>query len=132
MRRIAAVVFIVLVVAIITFQVALALGAPWGEYAMSGAFPGPFPTELRIAAVMQALLWVAFACVIVARAGLGLRSLARASRWMAWVIVAVTAVSLILNLISPSAGERILWAPVALVLFVSSVLVATGPSPAAP
>lgn len=128
-RRIAAYVFILLAAAIIAFQVALALGAPWGAYAMSGAFPGQLPTGLRVAAVIQALLWAAFACVIAARAGLGLRSLVRASRWMAWIVVAITAVSFVLNLITPSAGERMLWAPAAFVLIVCSALVATGPAP---
>jgi hypothetical protein len=130
-RRVAAVVFVVLASAILAFQMALALGAPWGEYAMGGAFPGRYPTELRVAAMIQATLWVLFACVILARAGMGLRPLARAARWMAWIIVALTAVSLVLNLLTPSAGERMLWSPVAFVLLVCSVLVATGPSPAA-
>ena len=35
-------------------------------------------------------------------------------------------IGLILNLITPSAGERAIWVPVALVLLVSSVLVAKG------
>ena len=42
------------------------------------------------------------------------------------MVVAFAAVSLVLNLITPSAGERMLWAPVALVLLVCSLLVATG------
>ena len=35
---------------IILFQLALAAGSPWGEYAMGGAFPGQLPPALRLAA----------------------------------------------------------------------------------
>jgi len=34
------------------FQLALALGAPWGKLAMGGAFPGRFPPKLRILAAV--------------------------------------------------------------------------------
>lgn len=128
-RRIAANVFIFFAALLILFQIALALGAPWGEYAMGGVSPGQFPTEMRVGAVIQALLWAGFACVIAARAGVGLHALARASRWLAWIVVAISAVGLVLNLITPSAGERMLWVPVAVVLLVCAVLVATGPAP---
>jgi hypothetical protein len=45
---------------------------------------------------------------------------------LAWFVVAFTVVAFILNVITPSAGERAIWAPVTLVLLVSSVVVATG------
>jgi hypothetical protein len=40
------------------------------------------------------------------------------------MVVAVAAVGLVLNLITPSAGERALWAPVTVILLLSSVVVA--------
>jgi type IV secretory pathway VirB2 component (pilin) len=67
--------------------------------------------------------------IVLARAGIALKGWERVARWMVWVVVAFSAVSLVLNLITPSAGERMLWAPVALVLLVCSLLVATGPKP---
>lgn len=45
-----------------------------------------------------------------------------ASRWLVWVVVAFGAVSLVLNLIPPSAGERAIWAPVALLLASSAIV----------
>jgi hypothetical protein len=113
------------------FQLALALGAPWGAYAMGGAFPGQFPPALRIGAVVQAIVLLLLAGVVLARAGVALRSWSSAARWLVWLVVAFAAVSLVLNLITPSAGERLIWAPVVLVLFVCSLLVATGPIPPA-
>ena len=125
-RRIAGIVYAAATAIVAAFQIALALGAPWGAYAMGGAFPGQFPPEMRVAALIQAGILLGFAGIVLARAGIALRRWERVSRWMVWVVVAFAAVSLVLNLITPSAGERMLWAPVALVLLVCSLLVATG------
>lgn len=109
---------------VVAFQVALALGAPWGAYAMGGAFPGQFPPALRVAAIVQAAILVGLAIVVLSRAGLLLAGRFRASRWLIWLVVVFSALSLVLNLITPSAGERAIWAPVAFLLLVSSVTVA--------
>lgn len=108
------------------FQLALALGAPWGSYAMGEAFPGQYPTSMRIEAIFGAALLGVMAAVVLSRAGLALPKLSRASRWLVWVIVAYGVVGLVLNLITPSGGERLIWAPVSLVLLVCSLVVATG------
>jgi hypothetical protein len=126
LRRYAAMVYAALTIMVVAFQIGLALGAPWGAYAMGGAFPGQFPPALRISALVQAAFLLAFAGIVLARAGIGLRRWARASRWLVWFVVAFGAVSLLLNLITPSAGERMIWAPVALILLACSQLVATG------
>lgn len=125
-RRIAGFVFVGLAAGIVVFQIALALGAPWGTYAMGGAFPGQFPPELRIAAVVQALLWVFFSCVVWSRAGIAFPRLERASRWLVWIVVVITSISLVLNLLTPSTVERMIWAPVAFIVLICSILVATG------
>jgi hypothetical protein len=124
LRRVAAIAFVVVAAGLVAFQIALALGAPWGEYAMGGAFPGSYPPALRVAAVLQAILWLAIGGVVLSRAGLALPRWARASRWLIWVVVALSAISLVLNLITPSGGERAIWAPVAAVLLASSLVVA--------
>ena len=124
MKRVAAIIYAIVSLGVIAFQIALAAGAPWGAYAMGGAFPGQFPPELRIAAMIQAVLLAGLAAVILARAGLLLPGWSRASRWLAWVVVAFSVVSFILNLITPSAGERAIWAPTAFLLLISSLTVA--------
>lgn len=123
----AALVYAGISAAVAVFQVALALGAPWGSYAMGGAFPGQYPPSMRIGAVLGAALLALMAGVILSRAGLALPKWSRASRWLVWVIVAYGVVGLVLNLISPSGGERAIWAPVALVQLAFSLVVATGP-----
>jgi hypothetical protein len=91
---------------------------------MGGAYPGVFPTALRIAAVVQAAVLGLLALVVLSRAGVALPGFARASRWAVWVAVALSSVSSVLNLITPSGGERLVWAPVALIMLASSLTLA--------
>lgn len=127
--RIAAVIYTVLTAFVVAFQLALAVGAPWGSYAMAGAFPGQFPPALRVAALIQGVILVLLAGVVLARSGAALRQWASVSVRLVWVVVVVVALSVVLNLITPSTGERIIWAPVTVVLLICSVLVATSPKP---
>jgi hypothetical protein len=123
-RRVAAIVYAVISSAVVAFQIALAAGAPWGEYAMGGAVPGQFPPALRMTALIQAALIAGMAMIVLARAGLILPGWMRASRWLIWLVVAFLAFDLFLNLITPSAGERAIWAPTLALLFITSTIVA--------
>jgi hypothetical protein len=126
LRRSAAIGYAVVSAGVVAFQVALAAGVPWGSYAMGGAFPGQFPPALRVAALVQATLIVLMSLVMLSRAGVALQSWSRASRWLAWLVVALGTVSFVLNVATPSPGERQLWAPVTFVLLVCAIVVATG------
>jgi hypothetical protein len=108
----------------IAFQLALALGAPWGRYAMGGRFPRRFPLAMRAAALVQAVLLAATALVVLTRAGLVLPTWTQASVPATWVVVGVSAVSVVLNFITPSDAERRVWFPVAAVLLGCSLVVA--------
>jgi hypothetical protein len=121
---IAALVFTIAAVGVIAFQIALALGAPWGRYAMGGSFPGRFPPRMRVAAVVQAILIALLLIAVLSAAGLLVPDLALKLPWLIWVVVVVSAVAVLLNAISRSAGERRIWVPVATVMLVSSLLVA--------
>lgn len=122
--RVAAIIYAAITVGVVVFQLALAAGAPWGAYAMGGASPGTFSPALRISAAVQAVLLAGMAAVILARAGLILPGWSQVSLWLAWVVVALTALSLVLNLLSRSGSERAIWVPTLLILLLSSLLVA--------
>jgi len=124
-NRVAAFVYLGLSAVVIAFQVALSLGAPWGAYAMGGSFPGQLPPSARIAALVQAALLAFTALVVASRAGLVLQRWARASRWLVWIVVAILSLSLVGNLLTPSAGERTIWVPVLVLMLAASVVVAT-------
>lgn len=127
--HIAAITYAIISAGVVAFQLALAAGMPWGAYAMGGAFPGQFPPAMRMAAVVQAVVLALIAGVVLARAGVVLPSWGRVARWLIWVIVALLGVSLLLNSISPSGGERMIWTPMVAILLVCSLVVALGSRP---
>jgi hypothetical protein len=120
---VAAVIYAIIILGVIAFQIALVAGVPWGAYAMGGAFPGQLPPALRIAAIVQAVLLAGMAAVILAQAGLILPGWSQGS-WLVWIVVAVMLLGLVLNLITPSAGERKIWAPTLAILLICSLIVA--------
>ncbi len=120
----AAIAFAIAAAAVIGFQVALALGVPWGSYAMGGAFPGKFPPRMRVAALVQAVLLAGTVAILLSRAGLVLSAWSGVVGWLIWGVVAIAAAAVVLNAITPSAGERRLWVPVAVLMLVSSLVVA--------
>ena len=61
---------------------------------------------------------------VLSAAGLVLPDLFAAIPWLAWVAVAVSVLAAVLNALSRSAGERRIWVPVAVVMLISSLLVA--------
>ncbi|CAN5225286.1 hypothetical protein BH11PSE2_BH11PSE2_17050 [soil metagenome] len=122
--KFAAKIFAILIAGLAAFQMALAAGLPWGEFAMGGAFPGTFPPAMRVAAVVQVGVLALVAMVILSRAELALPSWRRASRYLTWVIVVLFGIGSLLNLITPSARERMIWAPVAIALFLCALRVA--------
>jgi hypothetical protein len=109
---------------VIGFQVALALGAPWGAYAMGGAYPGRFPGRLRVAALVQAIVIGFLAIAVLSDAGLVAPELAELLPWLVWLAVAFSALSTVLNAITRSQLERRTWFPVASVMLISSLIVA--------
>jgi hypothetical protein len=103
------------------FQLSRALG----RLCHGGAFPGVFPESMRIAALVQIGVLALAGLVVLSRAGVLLPRWARTSRWLSWVIVGLVGLGVILNLITPSPVERLIWAPVASLLFFSGLRVAS-------
>ena len=124
LTTLAALIFALMTALAVSFQIALALGAPWGHLAMGGRYPGKFPQPMRVAALAQAALLAGLALMVVVNARLALADLHSVSEIAIWVAVVISLLSLIMNLATPSKPERNLWAPVALVMTVSSLVVA--------
>jgi hypothetical protein len=108
---------------VVLFQLGLAAGKAWGDYAMGGRYPGRFPPVMRVAALVQGALLAALAALVLDTAGLLALGWADATPWMRWVPVVVSAISLLMNALSSSEPERRTWVPVAIVLLVSSLAV---------
>ena len=122
--RMTAKVFAVVAAIVVVFQFALALGAPWGEFTMGGGTKGALSSPLRLAAGLQAFLIIGFIAIVLARAGILRATQRRVLNGMSWSVTALFAVSMVLNLITPSAQERVLWFPVTLILFLAAFRVA--------
>jgi hypothetical protein len=116
--------FGLLALVVVLFQLALAAGAPWGALTMGGAFPGRLPAAMRVAAVAQALLLLLLAAIVAARAGLMLPRWRTTSRTLVWGVVAVLLLGALLNAMTPSPWERLLWLPVVLLQLGCAVVVA--------
>lgn len=120
----AAYLFSVLIAFVVAFQLALALGAPWGEMAMGGKFPGRLPPRMRIAALVQIVVLVFIALIVLTRAGVILDEFSSLSKSVIWAVVVFSLIGAILNTITPSKKERMLWAPVTIVLLICATYVA--------
>lgn len=122
--RTAAVVAAVGFVGIAAFQVALALGAPLGRAAWGGTHVH-LPIGLRIASAIAVGVWVLASLIVLGRAGFQISPLPSGFvRWGTWIMVVVSVLGALVNFASPSAWERFLWGPVALILAVLCLVVA--------
>ena len=119
--------------ALALFQVALALGAPWGAFAYGGRAiqeDGTLPITYRLASAVAAVVLVLFAIVILTRAGvIGTAGDSTLVSVLSWVIVAF----LVLNTLSNVSGkhwiERFVFGGITVVLAVLCAIVAVaGPS----
>lgn len=128
MTTVAAIVFALATSGVVAFQVGLALGAPWGAWAMGGSVPGRFPPRLRVAALAQGILLAGLAAIVLARAEIIRLTIVDDLPSLVWLAVGFSAVGLVLNSISRSAGERRIWVPVSAVMVGASLVVALGPS----
>jgi hypothetical protein len=119
----AALVFGVLTVIVILFQAGLAAGMPWGKASMGGKFPGKYPPKMRVVACVNIIVLLGMSLIVLSAAGLFLPGMQALSKKAVWVVVVFYLAGTVMNTITPSKIERI-WAPVALLLFIMSLVVA--------
>lgn len=114
--------------AVAVFHVAVALGAPWGEYTQGGQTVGTLPPTMRLVAASSALIVAAMSATVLAAAQIGPLRTARASArlWAMRATTAYAALAVVLNVATPSPRERAVWAPVSIVLLVCCVQVLRG------
>ena len=108
MAHSAALLYVVIVAAVIVFQFCLIAGAPWGRLTQGGRHQRALPASGRVAAGLSVVLLVCMAAGIASAAGLP----PGWPIWTAWAALAVQALSTLANWITPSHPERRLWGPV--------------------
>jgi hypothetical protein len=111
--------------AIAIFQVMLAAGKPWGEYAWGGMKTGTLPGRLRWGSAFSVAMHVFWIAVVLIEGEVILDSLRSAvTGVLVWVLVGVLALATFMNGISRSKKERRMWTPVAGTALVLTALVA--------
>ena len=112
--QIAAILYILITVVVIFFQVFLVLGAPWGEFTQGGRHKGTLPISGRISAAISIPTLVFMASSISSVVGF-------VPNWSirtAYITLALQGVTAVFNLITPSLKEKRLWGPVTTIAFV--------------
>jgi hypothetical protein len=122
----AAFIFTLCAVAIASVHIALAAGAPWGDFAMGGKFPGKFPPFLRGLAIVQTALVIFFAGIVLVRAELILPQYFEHAKVLIWFVMAFRAMGVVANLATSTKKVRNIWGPAAVAMLMCSVVVALG------
>ncbi len=110
------------------FQAALAFGAPLGRAAWGG-MQTTLAVGRRVASAMAVPLWLTAGLVLLGRSEFRFTPVHRAfARWGSLELIGVLVMSALANLLSRSTWERLVWAPMALFLAGTClVIVNSGP-----
>ncbi|MFK8075686.1 MAG: hypothetical protein AB8B84_03805 [Granulosicoccus sp.] len=109
--------------AVSVFQICLIAGAPWGRITQGGTHSGALPPFNRLLAAFSIILLIGMAGSILSVTEDWLNWPA----WMSWTALVIQAISTLLNWVTPSRPERILWGPITTtMLILASVVVVTG------
>jgi hypothetical protein len=105
------------------FQIGLALGFPWGEWAMGGRFPKRWPLPLRFVALAQAILLFTIGLLAISSVPLATGLPSTFQIWgrqsIPWIF-GFMVVAAVLNTATPSRKERRLWGPVTWLMALSA------------
>jgi glutaminase len=107
------------------FQIALALGAPLGEYAYGVARVGKLPLGFRINSVVAVFVMLAISGHYLAQLGVFEPILDPAGNSVVnWVLVGFTGLSALANNATRSKKERMVWGIPTILMFLASLAVA--------
>ena len=121
---ISAIIFTILSGIIVLFQLGLTLGIPWGEASMGGKYSGKYPPKMRIVSLINSLILIFIAVIVLVKADLLFPQYKSISNIAIYFVVGFSAVATILNIKTPSKIERKIWAPIATLLLIASIIVA--------
>jgi hypothetical protein len=123
--EIAATVAVGLLVVVAVFQIALALGAPFGKAAWGGAHDGVLPTRLRAAsAVVGLVVYPAVIALVLSASGAIDADLVPGRGGVTmWVLATIFLLGAIANAVSRSRVER-WWVPVSLAIAICCAVIA--------
>jgi ABC-type Mn2+/Zn2+ transport system permease subunit len=108
MVQLAATTYIFILLGMIVFQFCLIAGAPWGRMTQGGRHEASLPISGRVVAGISVVLLVFMATGVASEAKL----IAGLPKWVPYTGLTIQALSALLNWITPSRIERLIWAPI--------------------
>ena len=102
----------IIIFAVICFQIALIFGAPWGRITQGGTHDGALPRKGRIIAAISIALLLFMILSMLSITG----RWPNWPTWTGWVTVVINLIMCVLNWITPSRAERILWGPITTII----------------
>ena len=120
-HSVASLLYFLLLIISILFQLGLVLGMPWGELTMGGYSKGVLPMSKRVGAGISAIILICFGLIIAVRIELLESALLDYNR-LYYIVLAYSGIGIIANAATKSTKERNLWLPVLLVMTLCLVL----------
>ena len=112
-----ALIYILMVAAVILFQLCLIFGALWGKMTQGGSPEGALPVSGRAVAAVSILVLLFMAAGILSAVELP----PNWAGWTGYTALAIQGLSALLNWITPSESERRLWGPITTLMLALAV-----------
>ncbi len=119
LQQLAAIMYLLITVVVIFFQISLSAGAPWGEYTQGGQNKGVLSKNGRLLAALSVPVLVFMGLSITSTIG----NAPNWEKWTVYVTMVVQGLTSVANLITPSRKEKLLWGPVTTVAFLLVVFI---------
>ncbi|MGN7312084.1 hypothetical protein ACTHQ4_13410 [Alkalicoccobacillus gibsonii] len=113
----------ILFILVSIFQVLLAFGFPFGEYAMGG-YHRILPNKLRIMSVLNGIILLLMGMVFLMKAEILDAPSFLPTKVLVWVFTGFLALNTVGNLASQSKKERIVMTPLSGLMFVMCLIIA--------
>lgn len=123
MIKLISVIYILLLVFTIIFQMGVLFGKQWGEYTMGGYHKGKLPWPLRFNAIISISILIFIAIVIMQKVEL-ISTYFYIGDSLIWFIVVFNSLAFFMNTITQSKKEKKLWQPITGIMLLISVIVA--------
>ncbi len=121
MIQVASMLYVAICLGTSVFLLSLILGAPWGYLTQGGKNSGALPIAARVGAGVSIVIVASMAAALVSATG----AWPNWPSWSGWVALGVQVLSTLMNLITPSRPERLLWGPVTVVMLLCALVIMT-------
>ncbi|MDP2424918.1 MAG: hypothetical protein Q8M70_00975 [bacterium] len=116
--------YLIISILVTIFQLALFFGAPLGKYAMGGKFPERLPKHMRFIPLIQIMILWFFVYVVLIKTNLIDNQPSSIGSIGIWFVVAFFSLGSVMNLITPSKPERMVWGPINVLTLIAVILIA--------